>query len=212
LWPKLFTPDYSPHITSILAAKPTVVFNSFWGADSTRFSDQCIQRGVAARAKIVGDHGEFYSTERRPLPKDLYGHPPFPIEGLPGLPDPKKWPLNKFSYDLYYNKHQNTPPAAAYFTLAAFYALIGAIEKAAALTGTWPNNDQIAQAFRGLAVPQPLGWSVYREDGKSASPKWAGLYRPQPPYAYGLDQVYHMPMEEICAPPGVDPMKWIDEW
>jgi len=212
LWPKLFAPDYSPHITKALAAKPTVVFNSFWGADSTRFSDQAIQRGLAAKAKLVGDHGEFYSTERRPLPKQLYGHMPFPVEGLATEPNPGKWPLNKFCYDLYYNKHKNTPPAAAYFTGAAFYALIGAIERAAALTGQWPNNDQIAAAFNGLAVPQPLGWSVYREDGKSASPKWAGLFTAEPPYAFGIEDIYHMAMEEICAPPGVDPMEWINEW
>jgi branched-chain amino acid transport system substrate-binding protein len=212
LWPKLFTPDYSPHITKILSAKATVVFNSFWGADSTRFSDQCIQRGLAAKANIMGDHGEFYSTEKRPLPKEMVGMPLFPVEGLPTAPDPKKWPPNKFYFDLYYNKHKNTPPAAAYFTAAGFNALVAAIERAAALTGTWPNNDQIAAAFNGLAVATPLGWTVYREDGKSASPKWAGLLKLQPPYSYGMDQIYHMPMEEICAPPGLDPMKWIDSW
>ena len=210
LWPKLFTPDFSPHITKILAAKPTVVFNSFWGSDSTRFSDQCIQKGVMSKAKVLGDHGEFYSTERRPLPKEMIGHPPFPFEGLPGLPDPKRWPMNKSDFDLYYNKHKNTPPAAASFTAAAFYSLIAAIEKAAALTGTWPNNDQIAAAFRGLAVATPLGWHVYREDGKGVSPKWAGLYKLQPPYSYGIDKIIHLPIEEITAPVGMDPMKWID--
>ena len=212
LWPKLFTPDYSAHIINLLSAKPTVVFNSFWGADSTRFSDQCIQRGLTATAKLMGDHGEFYSTEKRPIPKEMVGMPPFPFEGLPTAPDPQKWPLNKFYFDLYYNAHQNTPPAAASFTAAAFNALVAAIERAGTLAGTWPNNDQIAAAFNGLAVATPLGWSVYREDGKAASPKWAGLLKLQPPYAYGISDIYHMPIEEICAPPGVDPMTWIDSW
>lgn len=212
LWPKLFTPDYSPHITKILAAKPTVVFNSFWGGDSVRFSDQCIQRGVTARAKLAGDHGEFYSAARRTLPKELVGHLPHPIEVHPTAPDPKRWAPNKFFVDLYYTKHKNTPPLAAYFTAAGFYSLVAAIERAAALTGQWPNNDQIAAAFNGLAVATPVGWLAYREDGKASSSKWAGLYKLQPPYSYGMDQIYHIPMEEVCAPPGVDPMKWIDTW
>jgi branched-chain amino acid transport system substrate-binding protein len=212
LWPKLFTPDYSPHITKILGAKPTVVFNSFWGSDSNRFSDQCIQKGLLSQAKLLGDHGEFYSVEKRPLPKELIGHPPFPVEGLPGFPDPKRWPLNKYAFDLYYNKHKNTPPAAASFTNAAFDCLVAAIEKAAALIGGWPNNDQIAAAFRGLAVATPLGWNCFREDGRAVSPKWAGLYKLQPPYSYGIDNILHMPIEEITTPPGMDPLKWIDTW
>ena len=212
LWPKLATPDFSPHIAKIIAAKPTVVFNSFWGGDSTRFSDQCIQKGVTAKSKVLGDHGEFYSVERRPLPKEMIGHPPFPFEGLPVLPDPKKWPMNQMAYDLYYKKHKNTPPAAASFTAAAFYSIVGAIERAGAVTGSWPNNDQISAAFRGLGVATPLGYHIYREDGKAVSPKWAGLLKLQPPYSYGIDHVMHLPVEEIAAPVGTDPMKWIDTW
>ena len=212
LWPKLFTPDYSPHIAKILTAKPTIVFNSFWGADSTRFADQCIQRGVLKRSKMCGDHGEFYSTEKRPLPKELIGSMPFPVEGLPTVPDPKRWPLNQLYYDLYYKKHKNTIPAGAAFTAQGFLSLISAIERAAALVGGWPNSDQISAAFRGLAAATPLGWLAYGEDGKSSQPKWAGLLKEQPPYAYGIDNIYHIPMEEICAPPGVDPMEWVQGW
>ncbi len=212
LWPKLFTPDYSPHIAKILSTKPTVVFNSFWGADSTRFADQCIQRGVAKHSKLMGDHGEFYSTEKRPLPKQLIGHPPFPVEGLPTAPDPNKWPLNKFFYDMYYQAHQNATPAGAAFTGAGFLALVAAVERAAAVTGAWPSNDQIAAAFPGLAVAHQLGWSTYRSDGKASTPKWAGLYKEQKPYNFGIDQIYHIPMEEVCAPPGEDPLEWIKKW
>jgi branched-chain amino acid transport system substrate-binding protein len=212
LWPKLFAPDYSPHITKLLAAKPTVIFNSFWGGDSTRFTDQCIQKGVMSKAKVLGDHGEFYSVEKRPLPKELIGHPPFPVEGLPGAPDPRRWPMNKKAFELYYNKHKNTPPAAASFTAAAYYSLVAAIEKAASLVGGWPNNDQIAAAFKGLAVATPLGWHLYREDNRGVSPKWAGLYKMEPPFSFGIDQIYHLPIEEITAPVGVDPLKWVDTW
>jgi len=212
LWPKLFTPDYSPHIQKLLSANPDIVFNSFWGGDSMRFSDQCIQRGLTSKAKLLGDHGEFYSAAGRDLPNELIGHPPFPVEGLPTAPDPKRWPLNQFGYDIYYNQHKNTPPAAASFAACAFYSLIAAIEKAAALIGEWPNNEQIADAFTGLAAPTPLGWIVFREDGKGNSPKWAGQYKLQPPYHYGVDNLYHMPIEEICAPVGVDPIKWIETW
>jgi branched-chain amino acid transport system substrate-binding protein len=212
LWPKLFTPDFSPHITKILAAKPTIVFNSFWGGDATRFADQCIQKGVMSKAKVLGDQGEFYSVEKRPLPKELIGHPLFPIEGLPGAPDPKRWPPNQIDFDLYYKKHHNSPPLAASFTAAAFYSLAAAIERAAAMFGEWPNNDQIAAAFKGLAVTAPHGWHVYRDDNRAVSPKWAGLYKMQPPYSYGIDKVVHLPIEEMTAPVGMDPIKWIDTW
>ena len=212
LWPKLFTPDFSPHITKILAAKPTVVFNSFWGSDATRFADQCIQKGVMSKAKVLGDQGEFYSVEKRPLPKELIGHPLFPIEGLPGAPDPKRWAPNQIDFDLYYKKHHNSPPLAASFTAAAFYSLAAAIERAAALFGQWPNNDQIAAAFKGLAVAAPHGWHIYRDDNRAVSPKWAGVYKMQPPYSYGIDKVVHQPIEEITAPVGMDPIKWIDTW
>jgi branched-chain amino acid transport system substrate-binding protein len=165
-----------------------------------------------SKAKVLGDHGEFYSVEKRTLPKELIGHPPFPVEGLPGTPDPRRWPLNKIAFDLYFNKHKNTPPVAASFTAAAYYSLVAAIERAAAFVGGWPNNDQIAAAFKGLAVATPLGWHVYREDNRGVSPKWAGLYKMQPPFSYGIDQIFHLPIEEITAPVGVDPLKWVDTW
>src|SRR6266571_573586 len=48
-WPKLFSTDFTPHITKTLAAKPDLLVSSLWGGDYVAFYKQALQHGLFAK-------------------------------------------------------------------------------------------------------------------------------------------------------------------
>jgi branched-chain amino acid transport system substrate-binding protein len=213
LFPKMFTPDYSPHISKILGEKPTVVYNVLWGADSTRFFNQCVQRGVTAKTKLMGDHALFFAAEGRSMPKELEGHPMHPLEVLSLAPDPRKRPLNKFYHELYYSKYNKPCSTGGILAANGFLSISAAIEKAAALTGGWPGNEKIAETLKGLVTDTPTGWVGFREDNKSVQGKWTGIHASAKlPHPFTVKEFYYIPAEDIFPPVGIDYAKWIAAW
>ena len=51
-WPKLGQPDFTPHITAIMAAKPDAVFNGLWGGDTANFMKQASMYGSRQRQVV----------------------------------------------------------------------------------------------------------------------------------------------------------------
>src|ERR1700736_4279852 len=77
-WPKLFSTDFTSHITKTLAAKPDLLVTSVWGGDYVAFYKQALQHGLFDKMKVattlalgsvpqsIGkDHPEGRSEERR---------------------------------------------------------------------------------------------------------------------------------------------------
>lgn len=52
-WPKLGEPDYSSYITSLMAARPDVIFSYLWGADLVGFVKQGKPYGVFTKSKVA---------------------------------------------------------------------------------------------------------------------------------------------------------------
>src|SRR4030088_3313201 len=52
-WPKLFSTDFTSHITKTLAAKPDLLVTSGWGGDYVAFYKQAIQHGIFSKMKVA---------------------------------------------------------------------------------------------------------------------------------------------------------------
>src|SRR6516225_9854235 len=52
-WPKLFSTDFTPHITKTLAAKPDLLVTSVWGGDYVAFYKQALQQGLFSKMKVA---------------------------------------------------------------------------------------------------------------------------------------------------------------
>ena len=53
-WPKIFTPDYTAHITKIMKDKPDAAYSCLWGGDITAFLEQAGLYGLFSRVKFFG--------------------------------------------------------------------------------------------------------------------------------------------------------------
>src|SRR6184192_4962524 len=52
-WPKLFSTDFTPHITKTLGAKPDLLVTSLWGGDYVAFYKQALQHGLFTKMKVA---------------------------------------------------------------------------------------------------------------------------------------------------------------
>src|SRR2546430_14786077 len=52
-WPKLFSTDFTSHITKTLAAKPDLLCTSLWGGDYGAFYKQALQHGLLDKMKVA---------------------------------------------------------------------------------------------------------------------------------------------------------------
>jgi branched-chain amino acid transport system substrate-binding protein len=74
-WPKIYTPDYTPFITSILRDKPDVLVLGFWGGDTVAFIKQARDYGLLKKSIILhpdaGGNYELMSAMGEELPVGL---------------------------------------------------------------------------------------------------------------------------------------------
>src|SRR5881396_916515 len=52
-WPKLFSTDFTSHITKTLASKPDLLVTSVWGGDYISFYKQALQHGLFDKMKVA---------------------------------------------------------------------------------------------------------------------------------------------------------------
>ncbi|MFQ6018184.1 MAG: ABC transporter substrate-binding protein, partial [Kiloniellaceae bacterium] len=52
-WPKLFTTDFTAHITKLLAAKPDLLITGLWGGDYVAFYKQALRYGLFDKMKVA---------------------------------------------------------------------------------------------------------------------------------------------------------------
>jgi|GEM_PF-1024182 branched-chain amino acid transport system substrate-binding protein len=160
LYPKIFSPDYTPYVSELVDAKPDFIFTSLWGTDFTRFVDQLIPykllKGTGGNTILEG-YWDFYPAIGRDIP--VYGHPQ---------------PFNQGSieYEEYRNiltwykkKYGNLEMGAVADIISAFYTFKAAVEKAYDEKGAFPTRDEIRDAMENLGkVPTPYGEGIMRKE------------------------------------------------
>jgi branched-chain amino acid transport system substrate-binding protein len=210
LFPRFGATDFSTEVTRLLALRPDVIFSTAWGGELDAFIRQSADRKLFERSTFVLPLAES-SLERvgKALPA---GH----IVGARGdhwflHPSPKDPALlAKFTED--YRKRFNTYPIySTHHMFQAVSAMKAGYEKAiAAKGGGWPNDAELARAFRGLEFPSLTSTVTIREDGQGLENQLVGTTLHTDKYSFPvMTDMMVFPAASITAPVGQKSLDWL---
>jgi branched-chain amino acid transport system substrate-binding protein len=220
-WPKLFSTDFTPHITKTLAAKPDLVVTSVWGGDYLSFYKQALQHGLFSKMKVATTLA--LGTAPQAVGKD---HPEGVLAGVHAnyhfsYPPGNRWPLNKTFVEKYHAKFNEYPNFQAEGAYTATYMLKTAIEKANKLTGGWPDDETIIAQIEGMMIAGPGGYVYIRPDNHQGyKDAITGFSKNVPEYPFPIldpARIITIPIRNITAPPGwpkgepTSTYTWIDQ-
>ncbi len=155
-FPKIATEDYSPYITSIMAAKPDGVFISLWSGDLVNFVKQANKMGFFKKGYTVlmslGAATEVLYALKDQMPTGVWAGTRYWFLANDS-------PVNKHFVEAYKARYGVYPSYNAQNAYAAVYALRAAIEKA----GT-TEKMAVIKALEGLTVEVPAG-KIYIRPG-----------------------------------------------
>ena len=220
-WPKLFSTDFTPHITKTLAAKPDLLVTALWGGDYVAFYKQALQHGLFAKMKVATTLA--LGSAPHSLGKD---HPEGVLGGVHSnyhftYPAGNRWPANKTFVEKYKAKWNEYPNFQAEGAYTATYALKTAIEKANKLMGGWPDDDAIIGQLEGMMIAGPGGYVYIRPDNHQGyKDAITGFSKNMPEYPFPIldpTRIITIPIRNITAPPGwpkgepTSTYTWIDQ-
>jgi branched-chain amino acid transport system substrate-binding protein len=220
-WPKLFSTDFTPHITKTLAAKPDLLVTSLWGGDYNAFYKQALQHGLFDKMKVATTLA--FGSAPQSVGKD---HPEGVLTGVHAnyhfsYPAGNRWPANKTFVEKYKAKFNEYPNFQAEGAYTATYALKTALEKANKLMGGWPDDDAIIGQLEGMMIPGPGGYVYIRPDNHQGyKDAITGFSKNVPEYPFPIldpDRIITIPIRNITAPPGwpkgepTSTYTWIDQ-
>ena len=154
-WPKLFSPDYTPYINAILAAKPDAVFCTLWGGDLVAFIKQAKPFGLFDKIKwIIATGADITVTKAlgEEMPQGLivdqryYFHWP-------------ETPRNKEFVKAYMAAYNDYPSAWAVEGYDGITFLVEAMKKAGTL-----DTEKVVAALEGLTIDSPRGKATLRPE------------------------------------------------
>jgi branched-chain amino acid transport system substrate-binding protein len=220
-WPKLFSTDFTPHITKTLAAKPDLLVTSLWGGDYVAFYKQALQHGLYDKMKVATTLA--LGSAPQSIGKD---HPEGVLSGVHAnyhfsYPAGNRWPLNKTFVEKYKAKFNEYPNFQAEGAYTATFALKTALEKANKLMGGWPDDDAIIGQLEGMMLAGPGGYVYIRPDNHQGyKDAITGFSKNVPDYPFPIldpDRIITIPIRNITAPPGwpkgepTSTYTWIDQ-
>ena len=135
-WPKLFTTDFTPHITKLLSAKPDILICGLWGGDYVAFYKQALRFGLFDKMKVATTLA--FGGVPHAIGKD---HPEGVLAGVHANycfqhPAGDRWPINKGFVARYRKRWKEYPSFESDGGYTAIYLLKAAIEKANQLTAS----------------------------------------------------------------------------
>jgi branched-chain amino acid transport system substrate-binding protein len=142
-WPKLFTTDFTPHITKLLSDSPDVLICGLWGGDYVAFYKQALRYGLFDKMKVATTLA--FGGAPHAIGKD---HPEGVLAGVHANyfllhPNDGRWPINDTFGQRYYERGKEYPSFESDGAYTALYMLKAAVEKAILLVGGWPEDDVI---------------------------------------------------------------------
>ena len=201
-WPKLFTTDFTPHITKILAAQPDLLFSSVWGGDYVAFYKQALRYGLFDKMKFASTIS--FGVAPHAIGKD---HPEGVLVGCHAnyyftYPAGERWPANAGFVQRYYKRWKEYPNFEAEGAYTALYVLKAAVERANRLEGGWPSNDAIISQIEGIGLETPAGY-VYISPTNHQGYKDTviGFAKHDPRYPFSiLDNIISIPIRSVSCP------------
>ncbi|MEM4406279.1 MAG: ABC transporter substrate-binding protein [Candidatus Methanomethylicaceae archaeon] len=146
VWPKLFEPDYTAHITKILKDKPDAVYSALWAGDLASFLEQASLYGLFEKLKFFGINIAdplVITALKKGVPAGMYtGNRYNPV-----VPDTQE---NK-SFAERYKARFGTYPSN--WSWQAYTAIL-ALEEAVKRCGT-TDNEKVIKELEDLEIPAP---------------------------------------------------------
>jgi branched-chain amino acid transport system substrate-binding protein len=215
MFPRLGASDYSTEVTRLLASRPDVIFSSSWGGDLVTFLRQAGERRLFERSTFVLPVAE---ASLQILGRNM---PPGHIIGTRGdhwnnHPQPKDPARLKRFVDNYRARTNEYPIYPCHHMAQAISAMQAAYAKAIAAKGgapgnnNWPNDQELADAFRGLTFDSPTSTITLREDGQGLEDQIVGLssFNDRFPFSVPKDMI-HFPAAMVSTPVGQNSVEWL---
>ncbi len=214
LWPKLFTTDYTAHVSALIGSGAEIIHSSLWGGDAVTFTKQAIGMGLFKKARMAYSRGEPYPQEVG----DEY--PEGQIICCAGThyflyPSEDKWPLNAWFVKEFSKRYQKYPTYPCYHAYQAIYTYKTAVEKAGALVGGWPSQQEISIAATGQSIETPSGILTIGEDHNAREDVLIGISKKVKGYSFPIldpERMAIFPAHQVNAPAGIGTADWIKSW
>jgi branched-chain amino acid transport system substrate-binding protein len=219
-WPKLFSTDFTPHITKAIAANPDLLVTSLWGGDYVSFYKQALPYGLFEKMKVA-------TTLALGAPHAIgKDHPEGVLAGVHAnyhfsYPPKNRSPLNRTFVEKYHAKFSEYPNFAAEGAYTATYLLKTAVEKANKLRGGWPDDDAIIDQLEGMIFAGPAGYIYIRTDNHQGyKDAITGFSKNVPEYPFPIldpNRIITIPIRNITSPAGwpkgepTSTYSWIDQ-
>jgi branched-chain amino acid transport system substrate-binding protein len=147
-WPKLFAPDYTPYITSIMKDKPDVLICGLWGGDTVAFIKQATPYGLFKKTLFcspdAGGNYEVMEATGAELPLGL----------VLSARHHNNWPESKANKDYvqkFFKKTGRYPTYAAEGAYAGILAVAQAVKK----VGNPNDTEALVKALEGMKISLP---------------------------------------------------------
>ncbi|MBN2333857.1 MAG: ABC transporter substrate-binding protein [Deltaproteobacteria bacterium] len=147
-WPKIFAPDYTPFITSLLKDKPDVLISGFWGGDTVAFIKQAQAYGIFNKTLYfhpdAGGNYELMSAMGDELPSGL----------ILSARHHNNWPATELNRNFVQEFKRRTgryPTYAAEGAYAGIYVIAQAVEK----VGNPDDTEALIKAMEGMKIKLP---------------------------------------------------------
>jgi len=147
LWPKLFEPDYTPHITKMLGDKPHAFHSALWGGDLVAFIEQAMMYGLFEQCKFFSNNTAEPTVLKalKKIPEGLHTGSRY----LRNVPDT---PANHDFADRYEKKYKESPTNWSQEVYSGMLFLLEGIKKAKSL-----ETEKVIKTMKGLKVKAPWG-------------------------------------------------------
>jgi branched-chain amino acid transport system substrate-binding protein len=147
-WPKLYEPDYTAYVTSLLRDNPDILVSGFWGGDTVAFIKQAMPYGLLQKTFYfhpdAGGNYELMSAMGNELPAGL----------VLGARHYNNWPDTELNRNFVQEFRKRT---GRYPTYAASGAYVGvyAIAKAVEAVGNPDDTEALIKALENLKLQAP---------------------------------------------------------
>ena len=211
LFPKFGASDFSAEVSRLQVLRPDIVLTTSWGGDLDTFVRQASQRGLLKTSKFFLALGET-SLERlgNTLPDGV-------LIGARGdhyflNPQYAKDARHQAFVTKYHERTGTYPIYSVYHMVQALDGMKAAYLRAIqANGGKWPNEEQLADAFKGLEFRGLTSQIRIRpEDGQGLESQLFGITTSSPDYKFKvLKDIVIVPADKITTPPGEKSPEWV---
>ncbi len=214
LWPKIFTTDFTAHVSALQGSGAEIIHSSLWGGDAVTFLKQAMSADLLDNAKMAMSRGEPYPQEVGPdFPEGHF----LCCAGTHYFLYPAwdKWPLNKWFVQEYKKRYDKYPTYPSYHAFQAIASYKTAVEKAASLVGGWPTIEEISKALSGLSLETPSGYLSINKDHNAREDCLVGISKKVDAYPFPIldpDRLEVFPSFQVNAPAGISTEDWIKGW